>query len=318
MPSSYQKGGQEAGVAAAAAAIVFGHKFGWDPMISLTNVTVVNGRPTLGSQAMAGLLVAAGHELVVVESTSERCTVKGRRRSGTYLGEWQEITWTIEDAERAKLTSKDNWQYYPAAMLRARATAAVCRIVAPEVVSGLMTPEEARDAVVLGELVDATPKAGGGGAVRELMAAAAGGQVQLPPAAPEPEPEPAPATEPEPKRRSPRAKKPAPEPEPEPGPGPELADAEEAELPIEGDGIGDEIIARREQDGRPIMDDMVAVFRNMMDTFVPDVDRRAAIVEEALGGHRPANVNHFTRGQFHRCMRVIAGLDTSEYDDQLG
>ena len=56
------------------------------------------------------------------------------------------ISWTIEQAKKANLTSKDNWKNYPRAMLRARTIAEGVRAVYPAAIGGMMVAEEAQDA----------------------------------------------------------------------------------------------------------------------------------------------------------------------------
>ena len=58
------------------------------------------------------------------------------------------MTWTIEQAKKAKLTGKDNWQNYPRSMLRARCIAEGIRAVYPSAIGGMMIAEEAQDAPV--------------------------------------------------------------------------------------------------------------------------------------------------------------------------
>lgn len=55
------------------------------------------------------------------------------------------INWTYAQAEKAKLTGKDNWRNYPRAMLRARVIAEGVRAVYPAAIGGMMVVEEAQD-----------------------------------------------------------------------------------------------------------------------------------------------------------------------------
>jgi hypothetical protein len=49
---------------------------------------------------------------------------------------------TIQMAQQAGLTGKDNWRKYPARMLKHRAIAFACRDLFPDVMAGIYTPDE--------------------------------------------------------------------------------------------------------------------------------------------------------------------------------
>lgn len=123
---------------AIAASILYGREIGLPPMTALRSVYVVNGQVALKAEAMRGLILAAGHELVFTESTSARCVVRGRRKGQE---DWSEVTWTIDDARRANLRGT-GWSGYPRAMLKARATAEVARDLFADVISGFVALEE--------------------------------------------------------------------------------------------------------------------------------------------------------------------------------
>lgn len=126
---------------AIAASILYGREIGLPPMTALRSVYVVNGQVALKAEAMRGLILAAGHELVFTESSSARCVVKGRRKGQE---EWSEpITWTIEDARKANLIRPGSpWNTYPRAMLKARATAELARDLYADVIAGFVALEE--------------------------------------------------------------------------------------------------------------------------------------------------------------------------------
>ena len=67
------------------------------------------------------------------------------------------MEWTIQQAQKANLTGKDNWKNYPRAMLRARLIAEAVRAVYPAAIGGMMLSEEAQD---MGGSIDSgvTPK----------------------------------------------------------------------------------------------------------------------------------------------------------------
>ena len=116
------------------AAVLYGHELGLEPITSVNVIDVIDGRPSLNAEAQRALVLAAGHTFDIVELTVERCTVQGVRADAAGVN--LRVTWTMEDAARAKLTHKDNWEKYPRAMLLARATSELCGAIFPDVVGG--------------------------------------------------------------------------------------------------------------------------------------------------------------------------------------
>lgn len=116
------------------ACILAGHEAGLSPMTSLRQIYVVDGRPAMAAELMRALVLRAGHELWTEESTSTRAIVCGSR-SGS--ARESRVAWTEDDARRAGLLGKDNWKKYPRAMLLARATTELCRMIFPDVLAGI-------------------------------------------------------------------------------------------------------------------------------------------------------------------------------------
>lgn len=111
-------------------AILAGRELGLEPMASLRALDIIDGTPTLRAVAYRGLVQSRGHQVWVEESTETRAVVRGRRKGEPNV---QTSTWTAERARKAGLAGKKNWQAHPAAMLVARATAEVCRLIAADV-----------------------------------------------------------------------------------------------------------------------------------------------------------------------------------------
>lgn len=127
---------------AVAAAMLYGREVGLPPMTALTQTHVIEGRPSMSAEAMRALIVAAGHEFEFVETTGAICTMRARRRG---QDGWTSLAWTIDMARAAGLLSKANWKGYPRAMLVARCTAELARMVFPDVIHGFRAIEEAED-----------------------------------------------------------------------------------------------------------------------------------------------------------------------------
>lgn len=128
--------------AAVAAAILSGRELGLPPMTALQGTHVVEGRPGLSAEMMRALVLAAGHEIEFTESTGAKCTIRGRR-SGRDT--WLEVTWNSDMARAAGLLGKSNWKNYPRALLQARATTELCRMIFADVIHGFRSVEELED-----------------------------------------------------------------------------------------------------------------------------------------------------------------------------
>lgn len=115
-------------------AILTGQEIGLEPMSALRSIDIIQGTPAMRANALRGLVQSRGHDVWVEEQTATRAVVAGQRKGSERV---QKSVWTIDRAKRLGLTGKDNWQKQPEAMLVARATAEVCRLVASDVLLGL-------------------------------------------------------------------------------------------------------------------------------------------------------------------------------------
>lgn len=144
---------------AAFAIIATGRELGLSMMQSLRGLHVIEGKPQLSADAMAGLVKSRKDVCAyfrMVESTDRAAKYETLR-----VGEPHPTTmvFTWEDAQRASVTGKDNWKKYPAAMLRARCITALARAVYPDLLMGIYDPEEMERAPVRGnyERIDDLP-----------------------------------------------------------------------------------------------------------------------------------------------------------------
>lgn len=125
------------------ACILTGQELGIGAMQALSKVHVIEGRPALSAELMRALVLRAGHDLWIEESTTTKCTVAGCRRGSSRE---TRVVWTMDDAKRAGLDGRPNYRKYPKEMLLARASAGLVRAVFPEVLAGLSySIEEVRD-----------------------------------------------------------------------------------------------------------------------------------------------------------------------------
>lgn len=139
--------------AEATAAILAGLEVGLQPMAALRSFDIIQGTAAPRALTLRAVALAHGHEIELIESTATRCKMRGRRAGSVA---WQTVDWTIDRAKSLNLTGKDNWRKQPQAMLMARATSELARLVAADAILGIgYSAEEIADGVGAG--VDVPP-----------------------------------------------------------------------------------------------------------------------------------------------------------------
>lgn len=114
---------------------------GLHPAIAAQEYDIIQGRPAINSRSALARFQKAGGKIQWDKRTDTECCATFSHPQGGEV----KITWTIERAKNAKLTSKDNWVKFPAQMLSARVVAEGVRACFPACLSGMYTVEEAQD-----------------------------------------------------------------------------------------------------------------------------------------------------------------------------
>lgn len=110
------------------------------PMVAITSLQVISGKPTLSADMIATLVRKAGHTLRVSGDDMEATATITRCDDPEFTFK---AVWNRKRAERAGLLNKGTWRQYPEAMLRARAITEVARMGAQDALGGVKyTPEE--------------------------------------------------------------------------------------------------------------------------------------------------------------------------------
>jgi len=144
----------------AIAIILTGRELGIGTMAALNTINVIQGKPAVSPQLMLALIERSGQlENIDIQAygTDEllgvSCTMKRKNRSA------HTERFGKAEAKAMNLADKDNYKKQPETMYRWRAVSACARVVFPDVILGLYTPDE-MGAVVNedGEAVD-LPKA---------------------------------------------------------------------------------------------------------------------------------------------------------------
>lgn len=175
------------------ACMLTGHEVGMPPMMALKQIHVIEGRPTLSAEGMRALVLSRGHEVWFEDISTTRVTIVGVRAGTTRE---TRITWSMDDAKRAGLDSKQNWRKFPRPMLEARSTGELCRLIFADVIGGISyLREEIEDGILFeaddepdgnGDAPTQTRKAAGTRKRAAKKAAAPPAQAGPPPQAPMP------------------------------------------------------------------------------------------------------------------------------------
>jgi hypothetical protein len=142
--------------AQAMAIVQSGREMGLQPFQSLRSMSFIKGRLTMSVQLQLAMAKRGGVKLSSVEEGDDYCTATLTRESETV-----KCKYTKTDAEKAGLVvAGGSWTKYQRQMLRWRAIGDGLRLIAPDLVLGLLSPEEAEsiDPVDVVESADSATK----------------------------------------------------------------------------------------------------------------------------------------------------------------
>lgn len=113
-----------------------GRELGVPPLVAIDGIDVIQGHVALKPQLMLGLVrkrTDVCKYLTCTETTDKVATFETHR-----VGDPKptSLSFTIEDARKMQLASKENWGKQPAVMLRWRAASAICRLIYSDLLNG--------------------------------------------------------------------------------------------------------------------------------------------------------------------------------------
>lgn len=114
---------------------------GMHPIQALQRYHVIEGKPSKQAQAMLADFIASGGKVEWIEHSSTACKATFSHPTGGTVT----TGFTMDDAKRAGLSARPNWQRYPENMLHARCVSKGVRFVYPAATGGFHTPEEEQD-----------------------------------------------------------------------------------------------------------------------------------------------------------------------------
>lgn len=126
--------------------VMLGRELGMPAMASLRGVHVIEGKHSLSADTMVALVLKSGlaEYFDPIEFDMQHATFETFRKGGRKP---ITLTYTIEHAKQAGLVKAGSgWEKRPEEMLIARAKSRLARLVYPDIVGGLYTPDELREA----------------------------------------------------------------------------------------------------------------------------------------------------------------------------
>lgn len=125
------------------AIMMYAREVGLPPMTGLTNSFSIKGKVGMYAEQLRAMIISAGHELTITESTSDRCVIL-TKRAGSERS--IEVVYTMDEAKRAGYArSNDRYQTNPVDMLVARCTGRTAKFHYPDVIRGMGVAEEMED-----------------------------------------------------------------------------------------------------------------------------------------------------------------------------
>lgn len=115
---------------------------GIHPMHAVRHYDLIQGKPSKKSESQLADFYSRGGKVQWIERTDKKCRAKF---FSAHCPDGVEVEWTIEQAQKAGLTGKDNWRNYPRQMLSARVQAEGVQITDPGASLGMVVTEEAID-----------------------------------------------------------------------------------------------------------------------------------------------------------------------------
>src|ERR1035438_7562079 len=92
------------------AVVMYGAELGIGPMQALQQINFIKGKPSAAAELLRALVLEAGHKFII-NATRTVATARCKRKD---WDEYEETTFTIEDAQLARVVSADSgWAKYP-------------------------------------------------------------------------------------------------------------------------------------------------------------------------------------------------------------
>lgn len=120
--------------------IMAGQEIGIPPIVAMTKIYIVKGKVAVGAELLGAMVKRSGrYDYHVTEYIDTAVTL-------VFTDQGKDVftsRFTMDDARKAGLIAQGgSWEKFPRAMLMSKALSQGARIVAPECISGVYTPED--------------------------------------------------------------------------------------------------------------------------------------------------------------------------------
>lgn len=121
-----------------AAVILRGKELGIAPMEALTSINIIQGKVTSSTQLMLALIYRSGllEDIEMIRADPAKCVMKRKGMTA------HTVEFGTADAKPMGLMSKDTYRKFPTVMFLWRAIAMCERVVFPDVIGAVYTPDE--------------------------------------------------------------------------------------------------------------------------------------------------------------------------------
>lgn len=125
---------------------MYAFEIGIPPLVALYGgMQNIVGKITIAPEMLMGLIRERGHRIDIIKTTNQICEIKGTRKD---TGETYTASYSMEDAQLAGLSSKDNWKKGPSDMLYARCSGRLKRRLFPDIATRAYVEGEIEEAEV--------------------------------------------------------------------------------------------------------------------------------------------------------------------------
>lgn len=119
--------------------ILAGRELGFGPMASMTGISIIEGKPSIGANMMAAMIRRSErYDYRIIKHDDQVCEIEFLRRNGQHWNIEGVAGFTIQEAIKAGKTASKNWQKYPKDMLFARAISRGYKRFCPDLSVGML------------------------------------------------------------------------------------------------------------------------------------------------------------------------------------